>query len=433
MNNSKSNQFIQWQPDNALAWLKKWFRVLIREFDEEGLKHRAMSLVYTTLLSLAPLLAVSFSILKGFGVHNQLQPFLLEILKPLGEKAGEITGNIVAFVENLQLGVLGFLGFLLLFYTVISLVDQIESCFNFIWRITKSRSLYRRFSDYLSVILIGPVLLFSGLGIAASMSSTEIVQKLISMEPFGTVYYVLGMVLPFVLEVAAFSFIYSFIPNTQVRLIPALTGGLFTGIAWKVTGFLFATFMANSAQYNAIYSGFAVILLSMIWLYISWLILLLGGVVAFHVQYPRYLNYSSRRPHLSSISQEQLSLVLMYLIGNQQISNQIANSLQNLADILNLPWESVADVLDCLKRAGLIVTVDGEVKTYRLARDTDAILLKDIIQTIRTSGDKTSFNLPDQETARLGDMLAALSDTPSDIFGIRTLRELIQYNTSHSP
>ncbi len=139
MNSADPDFKLNIQLRNVETWLKKWFRVLMREFDEEGLKHRAMSLVYTTLLSLAPLLAVSFSILKGFGVHNQLQPFLLEVLKPLGDKAGEITSNIVTFVENLQLGVLGFLGFLLLFYTVISLVDQIESCFNFIWRITKPR------------------------------------------------------------------------------------------------------------------------------------------------------------------------------------------------------------------------------------------------------------------------------------------------------
>jgi len=430
MNAPKPAVNLNLQLANAETWIKKWFRVLMREFDEEGLKHRAMSLVYTTLLSLAPLLAVSFSILKGFGVHNQIQPFLREILKPLGEKAGEITSNIVAFVENLQLGVLGFVGFLLLFYTVISLVDQIESCFNYIWRITKPRSLYRRFSDYLSIILIGPVLLFSALGIAASMGSNEIVQNLISLEPFGTVYYGLGLVLPFILEVAAFSFVYSFIPNTQVRLLPALAGGLFTGLAWKGTGLLFALFMANSSQYSAIYSGFAVILLSMIWLYISWLILLLGGVVAFHVQYPRYLNYSSRRPHLSLISQEQLSLILMYMIGNQQVTDQADATLQNLADNLNLPWEPVADVLDCLKRAGLIVTVEGEPKTYRLARDSDAIRLKDIVQTIRDSGDRTSFNLPDNEAGNLGVLLAALSESPAGIFGLSTLRELIQQKTS---
>ena len=114
----------------VLSYLKSLAFALTREMNEGGLKLRAMSLVYTSLLSLAPLLAVSFSILKGFGVHNQVEPLLLEVLAPLGEKGVEITANIIVFVENIQVGVLGFVGFLMLFYTVVSLLSEIEACFN---------------------------------------------------------------------------------------------------------------------------------------------------------------------------------------------------------------------------------------------------------------------------------------------------------------
>ena len=412
--------------------LKKWFQVLVREFNEEGLKFRAMSLVYTTLLSLAPLLAVSFSILKGFGVHNQIQPFLLELLSPLGEKAQEIAKNLIFFVENLQVGVLGFVGFLMLFYTVISLVDQIESCFNYIWRITKPRSIYRRFSDYLSVILIGPVLLFSALGIAASMGSTDFVQKLISLEPLGTVYYLAGTMLPHVLTVLAFTFFYSFIPNTKVKLIPALLGGLLAGLAWRLTGYLFAVFMGNSAQYSAVYSGFAVILLSMIWLYISWLILLLGGVIAFHLQYPRYLNYKTRRPHLSQLSQEQLSLVLMFLISEHHVNSQRACTLQFLADKVDLPWEPVADLLDCLIKGGVLVSMEGEEKTYLPARDTDAIRLKDIVHIVRNSGDHLKVSLAHCTHERLNEYFSELEQKPACVFSDKTLRDVLSKETSCS-
>jgi membrane protein len=409
-----------------IASAKKWLKVLIREFNEDGLKQRAMSLVYTTLLSLAPLLAVSFSILKGFGVHNQIQPFLFELLAPLGEKATELTQTIIAFVENLQVGVLGFVGFIMLFYTVISLIDQIESCFNYIWRITKPRSLYRRFSDYLSVILIGPVLLFSALGIAASMGNNTIVQHLIAMEPLGTLYYLVGMVLPYILTVAAFTFIYSFIPNTQVKLRPALIGGISAGLTWKTTGFLFAAFMANSAQYSAVYSGFAVILLSMIWLYISWLILLLGGVVAFHSQFPHYLNYSSRRPHLSLLSQERLSLVLMVLIGRHHSHGGAACTLKDLADAVNLPWEPVADLLECLKHSGFLVAVNDDVKTYLIAQDTDTILLRDIVDAVRNFGDSLQLSLPFPNNPTLIDYLGKLADSPALALDNKTLRDFLE-------
>lgn len=424
------------KPNRELARLvasaKKWLKVLIREFNEDGLKQRAMSLVYTTLLSLAPLLAVSFSILKGFGVHNQIQPFLFELLAPLGEKATELTQTIIAFVENLQVGVLGFVGFLMLFYTVISLIDQIESCFNYIWRITKPRSIYRRFSDYLSVILIGPVLLFSAIGIAASMGNNTIVQHLIAMEPLGTLYYLIGMVLPYFLTVVAFTFIYSFIPNTQVKLRPALIGGILAGLTWKTTGFLFATFMANSAQYSAVYSGFAVILLSMIWLYISWLILLLGGVVAFHSQFPHYLNYSSRRPHLSLLSQERLSLVLMVLIGRQHHSHgESACTLKDLADAVNLPWEPVADSLESLKHSGFLVAVHDDVKTYLLAQDTDTILLSEIIGAVRNFGDTLQLSLPIPNNPPLVDYLGKLADSPALALDNKTLRDILETDTNN--
>jgi membrane protein len=361
--------------------------VLAREYEEDGLKQRAMSLVYISLLSLAPLLAVSFSILKGFGVHNQIEPLLFELLTPLGEKGAEITANIIFFVENIKVGVLGFLGFLMLFYTAISLLSEIEACFNYIWRVSKPRSLYRRFTDYLSVILIGPVFLFSALGITASMGNSALVKGLIQMEPFGIVYYIIGLILPYILIVTTFSFAYVFIPNSKVRLVPALMGGLVAGLAWKSTGALFAHFVAGSAHYSAIYSGFAVVLLAMIWLYISWLILLMGSVIVFHLQYPRYLHYATRRPHLSIQCQEKLAILLMAQIGRQHIKGGEICSLKHLVDTVNVPWEAVVDILRCLQQSGLLMTLE-DYSRYVLTHDTDAILLRDILQAIRAAGDQ---------------------------------------------
>ncbi|QPK63269.1 YihY family inner membrane protein [Methylomonas sp. LL1] len=405
--------------------LKMLVTVLLRELEEGGLKQRAKGLVYTSLLSLAPLLAVSFSILKGFGVHNQVEPLLLKLLAPLGENGVEVSANIIDFVENIQVGVLGFLGFLMLFYTVISLLEQIESCFNHIWRVTKPRSLYRRFSDYLSVLVIGPVLLFSAVGITASMSNLAVVRRLVSLEPFGAIYYLVGVTLPYPLMAAAFGFIYSFIPNTTVKLVPALTGGLYAGLAWKATGALFALFMANSAQYSAIYSGFAVILLSMIWLYISWLILLMGSVIAFHLQFPSYLGYAKRRPHLSIQCQERLALLLMALIGRQHVYGGKACTLKSLADQVNLPWESVAEVLQCLQQGGLLMGLEDEVG-YVLARDSDAILLRDIVWVVRTVGDQPDIAIPENESANLlRVVLADLEQGPVAFLHDRRLREII--------
>ncbi len=411
--------------DSILYQLKMLFIALRREYEEDGLNLRAMSLVYISLLSLAPLLAVSFSILKGFGVHNQVESLLLEFLAPLGDKAPELTANIILFVENIQVGVLGFVGFLMLFYTAVSLLAQIEDCFNHIWRVTKPRSLYRRFTDYLSLILIGPVLLFSALGIMASMGNSAFVQRLIMLEPFGTVYYVIGLILPYLLIIALFSFAYTFIPNAKVRLKPALIGGVCAGLVWKITGSLFAQFLANSAQYSAIYSGFAVILLSMIWFYISWLILLLGSVVSFHVQYPSYLHYAKRRPHLSSQCQEKLAIQLMALIAQQHIKGGAAWTLKALSDAANLPWEAISEILVRLKQSDLLLMLEDDAG-YVLAHDTDKILLTDILQAIRSAGDQPDISVPQiADNSVVTRLLNQMQGHTAEFLLNRSLRDMV--------
>ncbi|MDH3930474.1 MAG: YihY/virulence factor BrkB family protein, partial [Deltaproteobacteria bacterium] len=160
---------------SSLPWWKSWltrvlrvFYVVIRDLLEGQLTLRAMSLVYTTLLAMVPLLAVSFSVLKGFGVHNQIEPLLLNFLRPMGERGVEVTSRIIGFVDSVKAGVLGSVGFALLIYTVISLIQKIEQACNDTWQVNRSRPLSQKFSDYLSVILIGPLLVFSALGITAS-------------------------------------------------------------------------------------------------------------------------------------------------------------------------------------------------------------------------------------------------------------------------
>jgi membrane protein len=140
-----------------------------KEFTDVQLSLRAMGLVYTTLLSLVPLLAVSFSVLKAFGVHNKIEPFLFSVLEPLGPKGAEITSRIIEFVNNIKVGILGSIGLAFLFYTVISLLQKIENAFNSIWKVSSSRSFARRFSDYTSVMLVGPLLVFAAMGLTATV------------------------------------------------------------------------------------------------------------------------------------------------------------------------------------------------------------------------------------------------------------------------
>ena len=206
--------------------------IVIRELAKGELNLRAMSLVFTTLLSLVPLIAVAFSVLKAFGVHNQIEPFLLGVLEPLGPKGPEITANIIGFVQNVKVGVLGSLGVAMLFYTIISLIQKIEYAFNFVWRVKRARTLARRFTDYLSVVMIGPILVVAAMGVAATVLNHNVVLTLQAIEPFGTLILTATKLLPYLMIITAFTFLYKFIPNTNVKFGPALMGATVAGVLW---------------------------------------------------------------------------------------------------------------------------------------------------------------------------------------------------------
>ncbi len=361
---------------------------VFRDLAAGQLTLRAMSLVYTTLLSLVPLLAVSFSVLKGFGVHNQVEPMLLNLLTPLGEKGVEISQTIIGFVENMRVGVLGAVGMALLLYTVISLIQKIERAFNFIWRVDKARPFAQRFSDYLSVILIGPVLVFSALGATASVMSTSVVQSLVAIQPLGYLVNFGAKMLPYLLVIAAFSFVYCFVPNTRVRLGSALVGAIVAGVLWQSVGWGFASFVVSSASYTAIYSGFAILILFMIWLYLAWLILLIGATIAFYHQHGEYLISRQREFRLSPRQREQLALLAMYHVGTQHLNGGTPWTAEALAAHLRVPLGSLQRALNTLEEGGLLSPDHAQPPAYLPARALERIPIHAILETMHRAEEK---------------------------------------------
>jgi membrane protein len=385
---------------------------------------RAMSLVYTTLLSLVPLLAISFSILKGFGVHNQVEPFLLATLEPLGERATEITSQIIEFVDNMQVGVLGLVGFLLLFYTVLSLMQKIESAFNEVWQVTRQRNLAERFRDYLSVIVVGPVLVFTGLGIVASLFASQFMQGLRLIGPFGALLDYSGRMVPVVLVITAFTFIYVFVPNTRVRWWPALVGGVIAGVVWNLLGFGFARFVASASTYAAVYSGFATPILFMIWLYLGWLILLLGASIAFYVQHPEYLAGRRVASAFSIEEREAIALHALYAIGERFYGEGPAVSLDELAQDLGIPSEVVEPLLAALERGGLIAPTDEQPPRYLPARPWEEATLADALAAVRRARGRSGAYTPELAgRIPVQEAMAALQRATCDAFGSTTLKQ----------
>ncbi len=369
------------------TWLLRILYVLGRDLMQGQLTLRASSLSYTTLLSLVPLLAVSFSVLQAFGVYNQLEPLLLQFLEPLGPKGAEIGEQIVSFVSNMRVGVLGSIGLAMLFYTVISLVNKIEKSFNYTWRVEENRSFGRRFSDYLSVILIGPVLMFSAVGLSASLMSTTLVQQLLTIEPFGSALYFVGKTVPKLLIILAFTFIYVFIPNTRVKLGAALAGAVFASILWQIAGWGFTSFVASSTKYAAIYSSFAILITFLIWLYLNWLIVLVGAQTAYYIQNPAAIQKEKVVNEMSEEFKERLALSIMSLIAENFYYNKPQWSMERLSEVLNVPQSRVQSLLELMEKHRLIVASNENPPTWLPGRDIEKIRVDEIICITREAGD----------------------------------------------
>jgi membrane protein len=403
----------------------RYLFALARDLATGELTLRAMSLVYTTMLAIVPLLGFGFALAKVLGFHTQLEPLLLRVLEPIGPRAADITRNITDFADNINGGVLGILSFGVLLLTVISMAQKVESSFNFVWRVDRPRSFARRFSEYMSVIMVGPLVMVVATTLIASLSSVTLVERLRAIEPICSWIAQIGELLPYLIIAAAFAFLNAFIPNTRVRLKPALLGGFASGIAWAASGYLFTSLVVSSARLQSIYSGFAIVLILMFWLYLSWLILLLGSQLAYYVQNPFNLRFGQRTDPSDNDARERLSLGIMYLIASDYAQPSHGWTNESLAAALRVPRDVLEPVMAALSDDGLVVMASE----HRLVpgRDPHRIALTDILAAVRgRRGNRIELHEP--WNASVEKIIDRINDSIAAELGNRTLGALVDEN-----
>jgi membrane protein len=392
---------------------------LIRDLAAGDLSLRAMSLVYTTMLATVPLLAFSFSVLKGLGVHRELEPLLLNFLEPLDARAAQISDSIIAFVDNVSGAGLATLSLVILLYTALSLAQKLETSFNFVWRVDRPRSVARRFSEYLSVLLVGPVLMSIAMGLIAAIESTTAMNQLRAMPVVGSWIAGLGALTPYLIVISAFTLLYLFVPNTRVRLRPAALGGVFAGLIWVGSGSLFTRLVVDASRYDAIYSGFAIVIMTMLWLYFSWLILLLGTQLTFYLQNPEYLRYGQRTPSMSNGLRERLAFAVMLLVGRDFADPQHGWRVESLAARIRIPLHLLDPVIGALTQEKLLT----ETKDSRLvpAKDPHRVTLLEIAAAVRGHG----LNRTAHEWRTVQSLADRMEQALAGALGHETLGDLI--------
>jgi membrane protein len=407
-----------------LLGLLRYPYALLRDLWQGELNLRAMGLVYTTLLSIVPLIAFAFAVLKGLGLHHELEPVIFEFLRPIGDQAYGMTKQVIDFVDNARGGVLGSVGLGLLLYAVISTVQKIEESFNFAWHVEQPRSVMRRVSEYLSLLVVGPIFIVVCLGLFGAVADLRFAQWLATHEPFGSMLTGLGRTAPYLVVTAVFSFLYMFIPNTRVHLKAALVGGLVAGVLWAASGALFAQIVVASTRMVAIYAGFAIFLVTLIWVYLSWIILLVGAQLSFYVQNPRYLRAGQAQIRLTSRLRERLALSMMYLVGKSFLAGEPAWTLKALGERLEVPGSALSSVSDSLEKAGLIIVTEREQLVP--GRALDQIGVHAILTAVRDEQQYESWLLARARTEPDADAIAdAVEASIRERTGDENLRDLL--------
>lgn len=344
---------------------------------------RASALTYTTVLSLVPVLAIAFAILKGLGAQNTLEP----LLHKLAGDSQETISRIVAYVNNTNFKSIGAIGVLALVVTVVSLLENIEMAFNTIWGVRETRSLQRRFSDYLSVVVVGPILILVATSMTTSLQNQWIVKWLLQNEYFGEAVLFAFRLSPYVSVWIALVFLYIYIPNTKVRFRSALLGGILAGTAWQVAQWAYFHFQVGVANYNAIYGTLAALPVFLVWVYTSWLIVLLGVEIVCAHQLRRHVGVCSGSGTWSQAAREERALALMLQVCRHFREGGTPPVAAQLATELGLRQDLVEEGVDTLAGLGYLVQTSGNEAGWLPAGEPAGMEVGRLLAALRGSAE----------------------------------------------
>ena len=446
--------------------LNRMARILFlayRGFVGDRAMARASGLTYITALSIIPLLAMAFSVLQGFGVYRklideQLDPYLDRLVGPLSfdPVTGAAAGNDLRLaihdglqgIEAMDLGSLGSIGLLIVMWAAIRLLGSVEGAFNDIWGVRKSRSLVRKISDYLTIAIVVPVFLVVAIGAttkwmrdsadaAAAQESVLVApadparsgaEAPAHAEGFGQPPLVTHG-LPMLAAWIVLTFIYLALPNTRTRFLSSAIGGLVAGTLWYVALVAHLTLQVGVANFNALYAGFAAIPVFLVWVQVSWVIVLLGAEVAFaHEHEPAYRGMASYRS-LGHGAKEVLALRAMVRITHDFLSGAGRHTTAAVAAELSVPPGAVEEVLRTLESSELVASTQKEGDrgaVFVLGRDPEQVTVKMILDALKRESGEEALPARDAADEEVDRLLARMEEEQDGSAYNLSLREIVR-------
>ncbi|MGA7104200.1 MAG: YihY/virulence factor BrkB family protein [Candidatus Deferrimicrobiaceae bacterium] len=388
----------------------------IRGFQDDHCSVKASALTFYSLLSIVPIIAMIFGIAKGFGFDKKLQFQLLE--KFSGQEA--VLLKVFEFSNSLlqktRGGIVAGIGVALLFWSVVNVLGYIEKSFNDVWKVEKSRSFGRKSSDYLSVVMVCPLLFVMASSMTVTMAGkvkyvAEIVSRL-GLPP-GPILLLLDII-PYVLIWALFAFIYIYMPNTKVRLRSGLIAAVVSGTAYQAFQWLYIAFQVGVARANAIYGSFAALPLFLTWLQISWMIVLFGSELSHAVQNIHTYGGPADPEKVSPYNRKLLSLLIARVVIRKFSEGEKPLTAPAIADVLGMPAHLVRPILSDLSAGGVFsITIleKYEEPAYQPARDIHKITITTVLDALERSGSVDPVFSPTEDFRAVSATLEAFGNT----------------------
>ena len=401
------------------SFFLKQLRIIIlavRGFDEDRCQLRASALTYYSLLSIVPVVAILFGIAKGFGFQEVLEKELLDKFSEHQAVLVQVMEFAKSLLETTQGGLIAGIGLAVLFWTVIKVLGSIERAFNNVWGVKSPRPWSRKFTDYLSVLLIAPILfiLSSSLMVFITSQVTFITEKFALLGFFSSFILFLLELLPYCIVWVLFTFIYIFMPNTKVRFTSGLVGGIVAGSVYQLVQWGYIAFQVGVAKYNAIYGSFAALPLFLMWLQLSWLVVLFGAEICFSHQNVDTYEFEPDCLNVSVSFKKLLSLRIVHLLVKNFSAGKAPLAGHQIAHTLEVPIRLVRQILFELVESGIlseVATQDNEEITYQPGRDSDSLTIQYVIDALEKRG---VDNIPTAQTEGskvLSESLLAFNDT----------------------
>lgn len=370
----------------------------------------ASALTYTTALSIVPLLVLVFSILKGLGYTDQLEPVITRYVG-----SPDISNQLLGFVHNMNVGALGSVGAAMLLVTDISLLGTIENALNHSWGVAKGRTYLRKFTDYLSITFVVPLLLVTALTLTAGVTRSEALLKSLSF------------IASFALIWAGYFVLFIFFPNTRVKWRPALIGALITAILWTIAQWAYIHFQVGVSNYRAYYGALAAIPIFLVWIYFSWAIVLIG------VEFAVVLQRGPYRPlkDFTGADFDRRAVLLMLMrIGERMTGKGEPVTTGTIAHVLGVSEERIAPIVMRLREAGIVAQAETRIRSREshellLTRSPAKILISEAMENAGTNDHRLE--------GRVEQMLDRIEEVERNALRDTTVADLISGNIEEAP